>query len=164
MVDFPSWLPTAIPGAILGLGFLFLFLGTAALRPLYSTIFVLIVASAINSMTLGVQLLKTNMLQLGREMEEASWVSGGSWFYTFRRVLLPVFAPAFVATALLVFVLATRNVSHIAVLVTSETRPLSMLMLDYIQEARHEAAAVVGVITVLITIGAALIARRFGLR
>ena len=87
ILDFLSWLPIAIPGLILGLGFLWLFLGTPVLRPLYGSIVVLILAAGISSMTLGVQLVKTNLLQLGQELEEASWVAGGSWLYTVRRAL-----------------------------------------------------------------------------
>ena len=43
-------------------------------------------------------------------------------------------------------------------------RPLSLLQLDFMVEGRYEAAAVVGVIVVLLTTGIALVARVFGLR
>src|SRR3546814_498427 len=43
-LDFLTWLPTAIPGVVISLGFLFLFVGTPIFRPLYGTMWVLIIA------------------------------------------------------------------------------------------------------------------------
>ena len=164
ILDFLSWLPIAIPGMILGLGFLGLFLDTPVFRPLYGTLFVLILASSISSMTLGVQLVKSNLLQLGQELEEASWVAGGSWLYTFRRIILPIQVPVLITVGMVAFIAAARNVAGIALLVTSQNRPLAMLQLDYMVDGRYEAAAVVGVIVMLLTSGVALFARLFGLK
>ena len=164
ILDFLSWLPIAIPGMILGLGFLGLFLDTPIFRPLYGTLFVLILASSISSMTLGVQLVKSNLLQLGQELEEASWVAGGSWLYTFRRIILPIQVPVLITVGMVAFIAAARNVAGIALLVTSQNRPLAMLQLDYMVDGRYEAAAVVGVIVMLLTSGVALFARLFGLK
>lgn len=164
ILDFLSWLPIAIPGLILGLGFLWLFLDTPVLRPLYGSIVVLILAAGISSTTLGVQLVKANLLQLGRELEEASWVAGGSWLYTVRRVIFPILTPVLVTVGLVAFISAARNVAGIALLVTNQNRPLAMLQLDYMVDGRYEAAAVVGIIVLLLTTGVALLARLFGLR
>ena len=60
-----------MPGVILSLGFLWLFLGTPFLRPLYGTTFVLILVTALGSITLGTQITKASLLQLGNELEEA---------------------------------------------------------------------------------------------
>jgi iron(III) transport system permease protein len=162
LVDFLTWLPASIPGIILSLGLLWLFLGTPFFRPLYGTIFVLILATAINSMTTGVQLIKGNMVQLGTELEEASHVSGGSWWYTYRKIMMPILAPVLISVATLTFISASRNVANIAMLVTSENRPLAMLQLDYMMDGNYEAAAVSGVIVVGLTIGVALLARSLG--
>jgi len=45
LLDFLVWLPSTLPGIILSLGFLWLFLGTPFLRPLYGTTFVLILVA-----------------------------------------------------------------------------------------------------------------------
>jgi iron(III) transport system permease protein len=164
VLDFLSWLPVAVPGIILGLGFLWFFLGTPVFRPLYGTVAVLILATTITSMTLGVQLLKSSLLQLGDELEEASRVAGASWFHTFRRVILPIQAPVLVTVGTVAFIAAARNVAGVALLVTSRNRPLAMLQLDYMVDGRYEAAAVVGMIVMLLTSGVALVARGLGQR
>jgi iron(III) transport system permease protein len=104
------------------------------------------------------------MVQLGRDLEEASFVAGGSWLYTFRRVVLPLLGPVLVSVALLTFVSAVRNVSTVAMLVTGSNRPIAMLQADYMIDGRLEAAAVAGVLIVCLTLGITLIARAIGRR
>ena len=164
LLDFLSWIPFTLPGIILGLGFLWFFLGVPIFRPFYGTLIILIIASALNSMTLGVQIIKSNMVQLGFDLEEASWVAGGSRWYTLLRVVLPTLAPVLLLVGVMSFISAARNISHVALLVTSANRPLAMLQLDFMADARYEAAAVVGTVVVVLTVGLALAARFFGLR
>ena len=135
-LDFLTWLPSTIPGIIIGLGFLWLFLGTSIFRPLYGTLWVLIIVATLGSMTVGVQIIKTNMVQLGAELEEASWAIGGSWFYTFRRVILPLVAPSVLVIGLQVFASSVSAVSIVALLGSPTNQPLSLLQLNYLRAAR----------------------------
>jgi iron(III) transport system permease protein len=162
VLDFLSWLPASLPGIILGLALLWVFLNVELFQPLYGTIVVLVVACILNSISTGVQLVKSNMVQLGRDLEEASFITGGSWAYTFRRIVLPLLGPVLIAVGLLTFISAARNVSTIAMLVASDNRPLAMLQVDHIVDGTFEAAAVVGVLIVLLTLGIAVIARMIG--
>jgi len=164
LMDFASWLPAALPGIILGLGLLWLFLGTPILRPVYGTIFLLIVAAVVGTMTTSIQILKSNFAQLGVELEEAARIGGGTWLHAFRTVLLPIMAPTLLLVGALSFISAARNVSYVALLSTSATRPLSLLQLDMMVQGSYEGAAVVGVLVVLLTTGVALTARLLGLR
>jgi iron(III) transport system permease protein len=163
-LDILSWLPITIPGVIMGLGLLWLFLNVPFVRPLYGTMAVLVWATALSSMTLGVQLVKSHLLQLSDELEECSRVAGGDWLYTFRRVLLPLLTPALLTVGIVAFITAVRNVAHVAILVTSNTRPLAMFQLNLMVDGQYEAAAVVGVTVVILTTGVAIMARALGLR
>lgn len=163
ILDFVSWLPITVPGVVLGLGLMWVFLGFPVLRILYGSRLALILAVSVTSMTVGVQLLKSNLLQISSELEEASWVAGASWWYTFRRVVLRLMAPTLIAVATLAFVAATRAVSQIAILTTNANRPLAMLQLDQMVDGRYESAAVVGAIIVAMTLGVALLTRQLGL-
>ena len=157
-----TWVPFMLPGVLLSLGLFWTFLSVPALRPLFGTHAVLILAMTLANLTLGVQLVQTSLAQLGAELEEASWMSGAAWWYTFRRVIVPLIAPAVVTVAMISFASTARNISHIVLLGTSDTRPLSLLQLDYLMDGRYEAAAVVGIVTVLITVLVAVIVRKFG--
>ena len=163
-LDMVSWLPATLPGIILGLGLLSVFLGTPFLRPLYGSMFLLIIATVISSMTLGVQVIKSALTQLAVELEEAAKVAGGSGWSSFRDIILPIITPSLLLVGTLSFIAAARNVSTVALIATSHTRPLSLLQLDFLVESRYESAAVIGIIVVALTTGVALISRLLGLR
>ena len=128
----------------------------------------LIIAVLFASLTTGVQLIKSNLVQLGADLEEASSLAGGSWFYTFRRIVLPLIGGVLVTVAILIFASATRNVANIAMLVTNQNQPLSMLQLGFMADGIFESAAIVGVVTTLLSCGIAglafLVGKRLGLR
>ena len=163
-LDVISWLPFTVPGIILGLALLWLFLDVRLLRPLYGTMAALVVAGVIAGMPLGVQIVKSGLLQLGSELEEASRIAGASWWATYRRVVLRLLAPTLVAVGVITFVGAARSIGNIALLATSANRPLSILQLDYIAQRKLEAAVVVACIIMVISLAGALLARRAGLR
>jgi iron(III) transport system permease protein len=163
-LDLMSWLPFTVPGIILGLALLWLCLDTPLLRPLYGTTALLIVAGVISGMPLGVQIIKSGLMQLGSELEEASRIAGASWWSTYRRIVLRLMAPTLMAVGMITFVGAARNIGNIALLATSANRPLSILQLDYIAQRKLEAAVVVACIIMFISLAGALVARLYGLR
>ena len=163
-LDFISWLPFTVPGVILGLALLWLFLGVPVLRPLYGTMAVLVIAGLISGMPLGVQIIKSGLMQLGGELEEASRIAGASWWATYRRIVLRLMAPTLVAVGMITFVGAARNIGNVALLATSANRPLSILQLDFIAQKKFEEAVVVACIIMVISLVGALVARILGVR
>lgn len=164
VLDFLVWLPSTLPGVVIGLGYLWLFLGTPFLRPIYGTTFILILVTALGSITLTTQLIKGSLMQLGAELEEASWASGASWWHTLRYVIMPLIAPALAVVGVLAFSAAARATSHVSLLSTSSNQPLSMLQLNLMSDNNFESASVIGVFILSMTVGVALIARLLGLR
>jgi iron(III) transport system permease protein len=163
-LDFLTWVPSLLPGIVIGLGILWTFLETPLFRPLYGTMAVLVLAMTLAGMTRSVQVLKAHLVQLGNELEEAAWTSGATWWRTFRRIILPLLAPSVAVVGILAFAAASRTASHVALLATASNRPLALLQLDYLADGKFEAASVVGVVILLLTVGAALLARALGMR
>jgi len=135
---------------------------TPFLLPLYGTIWVLILAMVIKSMPLGVQLTKSVLLQLGDDLEEASRIAGASWFATARRVVLPLLAPTLITVAVVGFMSSARDISTIVLLGSAQSRTLALLSLDFAYGGQFEKATVVSVLTVILVVVAALIARALG--
>jgi iron(III) transport system permease protein len=163
-LDFLVWLPSTLPGIVMGLGYLYLFLGTPFLRPIYGTTFILVLVAALGSITLTTQVLKTNLRQLGAELEEASATSGGNWWHTLRHIVVPLMAPSLAVVGVLAFSAAARATSHVALLSTHNNQPLSILQLNLLSDNNFEAASVIGVFILLLTVGVAIVARVLGLR
>ncbi len=162
LLDFLSWLPWSIPGILLGVALLWTFLQTKIFLALYGTIYLLMIAMVIKSMPFGTQMIKSVLIQLGSDLEEASKVCGGTWFHTFRRVILPLAMPALITVGLVGFISAARDISTVVLLGSGKSRTLSLLMLDFAAGAEFEKATVVAVIIVGLVVGAALSARALG--
>ena len=162
LLDFLSWLPWSIPGILLGVALLWTFLQTKIFLPIYGTIYLLMIAMVIKSMPFGTQMIKSVLIQLGTDLEEASKVCGGTWFHTFRRVILPLAMPALITVGLVGFISAARDISTVVLLGSGKSRTLSLLMLDFAAGAEFEKATVVAVIIVGLVVGAALFARALG--
>jgi iron(III) transport system permease protein len=162
LLDFLSWLPWSIPGILLGVALLWTFLQTKIFLALYGTIYLLMIAMVIKSMPFGTQMIKSVLLQLGNDLEEASKVCGGTWFDTFRRVIFPLTLPALITVGLVGFISAARDISTVVLLGSGRSRTLSLLMLDFAAGAEFEKATVVAVMVVGLVVIAALIARGLG--
>ena len=110
-------------------------------------------------MPFGTQMIKSVLLQLGNDLEEASKVCGGTWVDTFRRVIFPLTMPALITVGLVGFISAARDISTVVLLGSGKSRTLSLLMLDFAAGAEFEKATVVAVVIVGLVVGAALFAR-----
>lgn len=164
LLDYISWLPSAVPGILMGIGLLWLFLDLPFFRPFYGSVGLLVIAMVIGSMTLGTQVIKANLLQLSTELEEASKAAGASWWTTYRRIIVPLMFPTLVLVGVVSFIHAARDISTVALLATSHSRTLALLQLDFMVSGRYESAAVVSAIVMFLTTGVALAGRICGLR
>jgi iron(III) transport system permease protein len=164
LINLLIWLPWAIPGILLGLAFLWLFLSARFFSPLYGSYLGLVVVLLIKEMPIGVHMTKTAFVQISEELEQVGRVCGANWFYTFRRIILPLVSPVLVSIFAIVFMGAVRDIDTIILVGTASTRPLSLLMMEYSMAGEMQAAAILGVILSLFAVVIALVSRKIGLR
>ncbi|HXR87321.1 MAG TPA: iron ABC transporter permease [Stellaceae bacterium] len=163
-LDFLTWLPTTVPGIVIGLALLWVFLKTPGLNQIYGHPFGLVLAFTLAGMALGVQIIKAAIMQLSPELEEAAQAGGASWLATMRKIVLPLVAPAVAVVGILEFVAATRGVSTAVLLSSHATQTLAVFQLKYIEAGDLETASVVGIVLLALSTGVALLGRVFGLR
>jgi len=163
-LDSICWLPSAIPGVLSGLGLLWMFLGTPFFRPFYGTLVLLVIAQMLGGVTLSTQILKANFLQLGKELEESSRMSGAGFWRTYWRIVFPLMAQTMVMVSVIKFMFAAQHNSAIILLATSETRTLSLLALDQVAAGYREVASITIIMVTVLTLGLAIVARSFGLK
>ena len=128
-IDLLSSLPVAIPGLVIGVAYLWAWIGIPG--GLYGTIWILALAFIARFMPDTVKALSTSFLQIHRELEEAAWVCGSGMLRTIRTVVLPLASPGVIAAMTLLFVLAIRELGSSLFLYTSNTMVMSVLLLDY---------------------------------
>ncbi|RCW24916.1 carbohydrate ABC transporter membrane protein 2 (CUT1 family) [Ciceribacter lividus] len=90
-----------------------MFSGAVLLIPLFrlmrsfgvlNTYLAMIVPGAAFLIPTAIWLLRTYMMRIPRELEEAAYVDGAGYFYTFRRVVLPLAAPGIAVVAITTFI------------------------------------------------------------
>jgi iron(III) transport system permease protein len=128
-IDLLSTLPVAIPGLVIGVAYLWAWIGLPG--GLYGTIWILALAFIARFMPDTVKALSTSFLQIHRELEEAAWVCGKGLLGTIRTIVLPLASPGVIAAMTLLFVLAIRELGSSLFLYTSNTMVMSVLLLDY---------------------------------
>ncbi len=163
-LDTVSWIPVSMPGVLFSMAWLGMMLSLPWLQPLYGTTMALVLIIGLATLTMSAQLIRGALGQLSLELAEASTLSGATRLSTVARILLPLVLQSVLVTGVVGFISAGRNIGHIALLVTSDNRPLSIMQLEFLSEGRYEAASVVGVIVVALTAIVAIVARAFGLR
>ena len=164
LLDFLCWLPWVVPGILMSLGLLWIFLATPLRTFLYGSVLGIALAMTIKDSPVTTQAFKAAFLQLGPELEEAARVTGASWWYTYRRILLPLLAPMVATVGLLNFGSALTSISTPVLLYSAQSRPLSILLLEYSFTGELERAAALGLLITAIICLMMLVGRRLGLQ
>src|SRR5262245_9366773 len=164
VLDLFCWLPWVVPGILMSLGLLWIFLATPLRSVLYGSVWGIALALMIKDSPVTTQAFKAAMLQLGPELEEAARVTGASWWYMYRRILLPLLAPMVATVGLLNFGGALTSVSTPVLLYSAQSRPLAILLLEYSFSGELERAAALGLLITAMICVMMLLGRKLGLQ
>jgi iron(III) transport system permease protein len=140
-VQFLAMLPMAVPGLVLGLGYVFFV--NAAWNPLnifYGTLAVLAVNTIAHFYTVGHITALTSLKQIDREFEAVAASLKVPFWATFRRVTLPICMPAVIDVAVYMFVNAMTTVSAVIFLYGPDTK-LASIAIVHMDEAGAIASA-----------------------
>lgn len=125
LVDNLAFLPLVIPGLVLGVALLTVYLRVSWL-PVAGTLWILFIAYLTRYMPYGMRYASTSMYQIGRELEESAMMSGAGWLQMFRRVVLPLLVPGFVAGWIYIFVVSFRELGSSVLLYSPGREVLSI--------------------------------------
>ena len=136
-----AMLPMAVPGLVLGLGYIFFFNAPDnPLAGLYHTVTLLTLCTIVHFYTTGHLTAVTALKSLDAEFEAVSASLKVPFTTTFRRVTLPICTPALVDIARYFFINAMTTISAVVFLYSPETKVASIAILN-LDEAGDTAAA-----------------------
>ncbi len=107
LLDQLAFMPHAIPGMVMGLAFIWVFLKMDFV-PLYGTIWSICIAFTINFIAYGTRTMNAAIIQIHKELEEAAYMSGARPWRTMVRVFFPLMLPAFAGVWIWVVLHAVR--------------------------------------------------------
>jgi iron(III) transport system permease protein len=161
-LDFLAFSPIAMPGLVLGIAILWLYLVLPV--PIYGTLWILLIAYVTKYLPYGMRACSSSMLQIKKELEEASETSGAAWSHTFKRVVLPLLAPGFVAGWIYVITHSFRELSTSIMLYRSGTEVISIVLFEMWDGGQYPALCALGIVMIVILVLISLIARAVGAR
>jgi iron(III) transport system permease protein len=157
--------PLVFPAIVLAVAFLQFVLNVPF--ALYGTLLSIVIASMVQFMPFGMRYSYAGVLQIHRELEEASAISGGGAFMTFFRIVVPLVAPAIVTCWLFVFLMVSKAVSIPLLLSGPNSQVVAVTMFEMWQNGVAPELAALGIMwTAIMTVFSALfyvVSRRYGL-
>ncbi len=139
--QFLAMLPMAVPGLVLGLGYVFFF--NASWNPLnifYATLAILVINTITHFYTVSHITATTALKQIDREFEAVSASLKVPFWRTYRRVTVPICMPAILDIAVYLFVNALTTVSAVIFLYGAQTK-LASISIVHMDEAGFIAGA-----------------------
>jgi iron(III) transport system permease protein len=142
-----AMLPMAVPGLVLGLGYIFFFNEPAnPLNGLYHTLTLLTVCTVVHFYTTGHLTAVTALKALDPEFEAVSASMKVPFYKTFWRVTLPICTPALVDIARYFFINAMTTISAVVFLYSPETKVAAIAILNLDEAGEIGAAAAMAVL------------------
>ena len=136
-----AFLPMAVPGIVLGLGYIFFFNApNNPLNFLYATMGILVINTMAHFYTVGHLTATTALKQIDPEFESVSASLKVPIWKTFGRVTVPICLPAILDIAIYLFVNAMTTVSSVIFLYAPDTKLASVAAVN-IEETGATAAA-----------------------
>jgi iron(III) transport system permease protein len=153
-----AMLPVAVPGLVLGLGYVFFV--NAPWNPLnvfYGTMIVLVVNCIAHFYTVAHITALTALKQIDPEFESVSESLKVSIWRTFRRVTVPICMPAILDIAIYMFVNALTTVSAVIFLYAPSTKPASVAIVHMDEAGVTAGAAAMATLILLTALGVKLL-------
>jgi iron(III) transport system permease protein len=156
-VRLAAMLPMAVPGLVLGLGYIFFF--NAPSNPfnvLYHTTTLLTVCTIIHFYTTGHITAVTALKGLDKEFESVGASLKVPFYITFWKVTLPICSPALIDIARYFFINAMTTISAVVFLYSPETKVASIAILNLDESGEVGAAAamaiLIGIVSAIATL------------
>lgn len=150
-------IPMAVPGMVLGLGYIFFFNHHAnPMSVLYGTMAILVINTVIHYYTVGHMTALTALKQLPAEVEAISASIKMPQYKVFMKVTVPVCTPAILEIAVYLFVNAMTTTSAIVFLYATDTMPASVSVLNMDDAGQTGPAAAMAVMILLTAAGVKL--------
>lgn len=121
-----TFLPWAFPSTALAIGLLWGYVQLPV--PIYATIWILLIAYVTRFLPYGLRAVTSTVVQIHKELEEASRACGGGLWTTFRRIVFPLMRPGLIAGWILLATIFMREFSLSLFLYTPATEPVGPLL------------------------------------
>ena len=141
-------LPQGIPSVVIGVAFMITYLRVPV--PIYGTVWIIALALSTKFMAYTTGTLSAAQIQVAGELEEAALIAGAGQFKTYRRIMMPLMAPALVNCTLWVLIHAIRELVIALTLYSPSSQVLSTQVWGLWQGGQIDDLCALGVMLALV--------------
>lgn len=160
IIEALTFIPWAFPGTALAIGLLWTYVYVPL--PIYGTLWILLIAYITRFLPYGLRTMTSTIVQIHDDMQHASMVSGAGFLVTFRRILLPLLRPGFIAGWIILATIYLREFSTSVFLYSPGSEPLGPLLYHFYVDGNLGPMCSLALIVSVICIGLIVLARRIG--
>lgn len=157
IVDFVSFMSLGIPSVIAGLGIMVLYLSMPI--GIYGTVWILVLGYSYR-LAVTTRISRAGLMQIHRELEEASSTSGARWLATQRRIVLPLLLPTLASGFILLFITGVREFTMGLVLYAQDNIVLSVLLWRLLESGDSAPAAALSTMIIVAVVPIVFLLRR----
>ena len=169
-IEFVSMLAMAVPGTVLGVGYIRGFAGgvfrTGFLQGIYGSGLILVIVFVVRSLPVGTRSGISALRQIDKSIEESAYDLGAGSGKVFTSVTLPLIKDSFFSGLVTTFVRSITAISAVILLVTPRYLLITCRINEYAEKGEFGVACAYATVLILITYAAILIMnaviRRFG--
>lgn len=161
VVEVVGLLPEMLPGIVLVIGIMLFWNQIYSVIPLYNTLGIMILAYVVLFLPYTIQYVTSSFTQISGSLEAAARVFGGSPFYIFRRVTLPLIMKGVFAGWTMTFIISFRELVTASLIAPPNTLVVSTYIVREFEQGSVSVGMAMAVLCVLFTTTALLILNRF---
>ena len=160
-IEAVSMLAMAVPGTVLGVGYIRGFSGgifhTGFLQGIYGTGLILVIVFIVRSLPTGTRSGISALRQIDKSIEESAYDMGADSLKVFMTVTLPLIKDSFLSGLVTSFVRSITAISAIILLVTPQFLLITVQINEFAEKGSYSLACAFATILIVITYGAVLI-------
>jgi len=164
-IEFVSMLAMAVPGTVLGIGYIRGFVngvfGTGFLQGIYGSAAILIIVFVVRSLPTGTRSGISALRQIDKSIEESAYDMGADSFRVFMTVTLPLIKDSFLSGLVTAFVRSITAISAIILLVTPQFLLITVQINEFAEKGSYGIACAFATILIAITYGSVLLMNLF---
>lgn len=160
LIEALSFIPWAFPGTALAIGLLWTYVYIPL--PIYGTIWILMIGYITRFLPYGLRAMSSTIVQIHDELEDASKACGAGFVSTFRRVLLPLMRPGFIAGWIILATIYLREFSTSVFLYSPGSEPIGPLLYHFYVDGNYGPMCSLAIVVSLVSIVLIVAARRLG--
>ena len=162
VIEALTFIPWAFPGTALAIGLLWTYVYIPL--PIYGTLWILLIAYITRFLPYGLRTMTSTIVQLHDDLPQASMACGANFLTTFRRIMLPLLRPGFIAGWIILATIYLREFSTSVFLYSPGAEPLGPLLYHFYIDGNLGPMCSLALIVSVICIALILIARKIGKR